>query len=210
MPKSRASGLLEADHATDRLRELIVDGHLAPGERLVERSLADRLGLSRVPVREALQTLVSEGFATVRPTGGVAVRRHRRTEVAELLEISHALDAVAARRMLQDGTALTPLHEVLQDGERALAEGRSDDATALNARFHEVLLEIAPSPMVRETTRPLRRLLRWLLRQHPDAGTIHREHVELVDALAARDADRLEQVLLAHARTSRHALEETR
>ena len=210
MPKTRIAGRLDADQATDRLRELIVDGQLAPGDRLVERSLATQLGLSRVPVREALQNLVGEGFATARPTGGVTVRRHGREEVAELLEISHALDAVAARRVLQARTDLAPLRAVLADADRALTEGRSTEAAALNARFHEVLLEIAPAPMVRETTRPLRRVLRWLLRQHPDAATIQHEHVGLVDALEAGDADRFEHLLLAHARTSRQALQETR
>lgn len=210
MPKSRAAGALEVDQATDRLRELIVDGDLSPGDRLIERSLATTLGLSRVPVREALQNLIGEGFATARPTGGVAVRRHGRQEVAELLEISHALDAVAARRLLAARTDLAPLRTVLDDAGHALAEGRLTEATALNARFHEVMLEIAPAPMVRETTRPLRRVLRWLLRQHPDAATIQREHAALVDVLEAGDADRLEHLLLDHARTSLEALEETR
>lgn len=67
---------LDRDRAVTTLRGLIVDGRLTPGQRLVERTLASELGLSRVPVREALQILVAEGFAAERPTGGVVVRQH--------------------------------------------------------------------------------------------------------------------------------------
>lgn len=210
MPKSRAQGALAVDDATDRLRALVVSGEIAPGERLVERHLAERLGLSRIPVREALQTLVAEGFAVERRTGGVAVREHRADDVAELLEIAHALDAVACRRMLVARTDVAELREVLDRGARALAEDRHADAVELNARFHAVLTDLAPAPMVRETTRPLRQVLGWLLRRHADPGLIHAQHVSLVDALESGDGARLEQVLGAHARTSLEALEGTR
>lgn len=210
MPKSRVAGALEVDHTVDALRSLIVDGDLAPGERLVERPLAERLGTSRVPVREALQRLVADGFAASRPTGGVVVRQHDDEEVAELLEISHALDAVAARRLQRAGTDLAPLHEVLAATRRALDVGDHVAAVASNARFHEVLTDLSPAPVVRETSAPVRRLLDWLMRQHADAAVVHDEHVALVEALASDDAERLESVLRQHARTSLAAWEATR
>ncbi|WP_375002897.1 GntR family transcriptional regulator [Aeromicrobium sp. CTD01-1L150] len=210
MPKSRTAGLLDVDHATAHLRELIIDGRLRPGDRLVERTLAETLELSRVPVREALRALVAEGFAIERPTGGVAVRDHDADEVLELLEVSHALDAVAARRMLAEATDVTPLRTVLAEAERAVSDDHHEAAMQANARFHEVLVRTAPAPVVREMTATLRTRLRWLLQQHADPAAIHREHVALTDALQAGDDQRVDALLAQHLLTSRAALEEVR
>lgn len=210
MPKSRTAGLLEVDHATAHLRELIIEGRLRPGDRLVERALAETLELSRVPVREALRALVAEGFAVERPTGGVAVRDHDADEVLELLEISHALDAIAVRRMLATATDVSPLRAVLGEAERAVADGHHEAAMRANARFHEVLVRTAPAPVVREMTASVRTRLRWLLQQHADPAAIHREHVALTDALEAGDRAQVDALLSEHLRTSRDALEEVR
>lgn len=208
MPKTRRDGALDADRATDVLRDLIVAGDLVPGQRLVERRLADWIGVSRVPVREALRRLVVEGFATERATGGVAVRDPSATEVAELLEVAHALDGVAVRRLLEAGTDLAPLRTLLVRTRSAIDGGRTSDAVRFNAEFHLLLLDLAPAPTVRRTARPLRRVLGWALQQHPDPAPVHAEHVALVDALEAGDAARVDAVLQQHVRTSRTALAE--
>ncbi|MGJ9413375.1 GntR family transcriptional regulator [Aeromicrobium sp. CF4.19] len=207
MPKSRSASTLDSELAARKLRSLIRSGELAPGDRLVERPLAERLGLSRVPVREALRELVTDGFAAERPTGGVVVRRHSTAEVEELLEISHALDAVAVRRLLDEPSSrLEPVRRVLAEAEKAL---RGDDtvmAVEANARFHAVLLDVAPTPMLRELTTPLRGRLHWLLQQHADPADIHHEHAALVEAIAAGDRAATERLLATHLATSRAAL----
>ena len=81
----------------DRIRLRIVDGTIAPGARLVERNLAVELGVSRVPVREALRDLVAEGYAIDRATRGIAVRDYPAAEIDELFEIRAALEGVLLR-----------------------------------------------------------------------------------------------------------------
>ncbi|WP_370186474.1 GntR family transcriptional regulator [Aeromicrobium sp.] len=208
MPKTRREGALDADRAADVLRDLIVAGDLVPGQRLVERRLADWIGVSRVPVRQALHQLVVEGFATERPTGGVAVSDLSPDQVSELLEVAHALDAVAVRRLLAARTDLSSLRALLVRAGSAIDGGREADAVRLNAEFHVRLLDIAPAPTVRRTARPLRRVLGWALQQHADPAPVPAAHVALVDALEQGDADRVEAVLAQHVRTSRAALAE--
>ncbi|MCO7239391.1 GntR family transcriptional regulator, partial [Aeromicrobium sp. CnD17-E] len=143
MPKTRREGALDADRAADVLRDLIVAGDLVPGQRLVERRLADWIGVSRVPVRQALHQLVVEGFATERATGGVAVSDLSPDQVSELLEVAHALDAVAVRRLLAARTDLSSLRALLVRAGSAIDGGREADAVRLNAEFHLRLLDLA-------------------------------------------------------------------
>ncbi|MDN5726594.1 MAG: GntR family transcriptional regulator [Propionibacteriales bacterium] len=203
MPKSRSASELHRDRAVSVIRDLVTSGVVSPGDRLVERTLSSELALSRVPVREALQVMVAEGFAAERPTGGVVVRQHTLDEVAELLDISHALDAVAVRRLDQAGVAA--LLETTTAAGRALEAGDHAAAVRANADFHDVLLG-AGSSVLREVSTPIRARLRWLMEQHHDPRQMHREHLALIDAVAGGKAERITTVLDQHLATSRAAL----
>src|SRR5882757_3844686 len=86
------------------LRQEIIAGRLGPGDRLVERELADRFGVSRVPVREAIRALVAEGFVTFETPRRTVVRRLTRTDVTELFELREALEVYAAGRAAERAT----------------------------------------------------------------------------------------------------------
>lgn len=129
-PAARTGALSEAPHGSrpdqvyGRLRDLIVQGSLAPGSRIVETGIADRLGVSRTPVREALQRLQQEGFVTGAPgaqQSRLTVAPLTRDDVHELLDIVGALEGLGARR-----AAALPAPE-----RRALAK----ELRALNQEF---------------------------------------------------------------------------
>lgn len=192
----------------DAIRALIVDGDIPPGTRLVERTLADRVGVSRVPVREALRDLVAEGYAVARATGGIAVRDYPAEEVAELFEIRGALEAILLRRATGgvSPAETARLRSCLAQTAADLAAGDRSAAVAGNAQFHEVLAEVAAGPLLRELLDGLRDRMRWLLRQHDDPATIHAEHVALLDAMLAGDLTLVESLAEQHLSTSRAAM----
>ena len=88
------------DSVREAIRELVIGGELRPGDRLVERQLADRLGVSRVPVREALRQLAHEGLVDERPTRGMVVRRLDDEDVEALFEVREALERILCRRVV--------------------------------------------------------------------------------------------------------------
>lgn len=189
------------------VRALIVSGELRPGTRLVERTLAERLGVSRVPVREALRDLVAEGYAATRATGGIAVRDYPTEEVAELFEIRGALESILLRRATG---GVSPegerrLRACLDATGSALAMGDRAGAVAGNARFHEVLADVAAGPLLRGLLDGVRERMRWLLRQHEDPAAMHAEHVALLDAVLAGDLPGVELLAAHHLATSRAA-----
>lgn len=193
---------------TDRLRDLIVGGELAPGARLVERTVADRYGVSRVPVREALATLLSEGFLEQRPTRGLVVRHPDDDELDQLLEVREGLETALCVRLATAGDAarLEGLDATLAAAEGALS--RSDDAAAVaaNADFHRALVDADPDGLAAGLLRPLSARLGWLLRQHADPRPLHDEHVLIRAALGARDVALVRRLVRRHVRTSRAAL----
>lgn len=185
-----------------------MDGSLAPDARLVERNLASELGVSRVPVREALRDLVSEGYAIDRATRGIAVRNYPANEVEELFEIRGALEAVLVRHAVvglrNDGELL--LRQCVQQARSALDAGDVDAAVAANARFHEVLTAVAAGPMLQAQLNGIRDRMRWLLRQHGDPGAIIAEHDAMLEAILDQDLPRAESLFQQHLSTSRAAL----
>lgn len=193
--------------ARDAVRALIIDGELPPGARLVERALADRLGVSRVPVREALRDLVAEGYAVTRATGGIAVRDYPADEVAELFEIRSALESVLLRRAIAglSPVAAGQLRDCLDATGESLAAGDRAGAVAGNARFHEVLAEVVAGPLLQGLLDGVRDRMRWLLRQHGDPAAMHVEHVALLDAIGAGDEPTVLRLAEHHLATSRAA-----
>ena len=102
--------------ATLGLRQLLFEGEIAPGERLVELALVERLGVSRTPLRLALTTLEHEGLVESLPGGGFAVRTFSRTEVDDAIEVRGVLEGTAARfaaERLESPTEVRELHEIV-------------------------------------------------------------------------------------------------
>lgn len=164
--------------------------------------------MSRVPVREALRALKREGFAEQRPPRGLVVRHLDAAEVAMLFEVRSALEGVLARRLVEVASDddLARLKAVVDDTDRLGRAGLTAQAVSRNAEFHDVLVELADSPVLAAVVEPVAGRLAWMLSQHAAPTVINDEHQRVVDALAQRDAEAVARVLAEHLESSRTAL----
>jgi DNA-binding GntR family transcriptional regulator len=193
----------ESERVTRRLRDEILDGTRAPGDRLVERDLADELGVSRVPVRDALRTLVGEGLVTPRPRSWAVVREFTASDVADLNEVRAAFEPLAFRLAAQRRTpaGLDRLRATVDAELAAAAAGDAVGARRAAADFHEIVTELAANDLLGELERTMRSRMRWLLGQHGDLVAIAQDHAELYAAIAERDVARVEALATAHVAT---------
>ncbi len=178
---------------TDKLRERILKGGYAPGERLVENKLSAELGVSRIPVREALRALASEGLVLIEPRRGASVAKLSPDIVREMVEVRATLEGLNAKLAAQrrDPGLIAELEAVLQQGMEAAAQGRADELLTLNSRFHEVLGNIAANSVLQEMMRSLRERTAVLF---GPANTVRArqnwdEHAQILQAVIAGDAD---------------------
>jgi DNA-binding GntR family transcriptional regulator len=190
----------ESERVTRQLRDEIVGGLRPPGSKLVERDLAAELGVSRVPVRDALRALVTEGLVTPRPRSWAVVRTFTPADVADLHEIRSALEVLAfrlaAERHTPDG--LARLRADLDRQRAAARAGDAAEARRAGADFHETVVALAANALLSEIERLLQSRMRWLLGQHDDLMAVATEHEALYDAIAASDVDRVEELSREH------------
>ncbi|MDX2541229.1 GntR family transcriptional regulator [Streptomyces sp. WI04-05B] len=182
------------------LREEIIAGRLGPGDRLVERELAERFGVSRVPVREAIRALVAEGFVFFETPRRTVVRRLTRTDVAELFELREALEVYASGLAATRATPVD-LAELAELLDRAAAATAADDAetiTDVNTRFHDRILATAGNSLLISVMEPVDGRLRWLTRRNEEWPHLLAEHRELYDAIASGDPARARAHALTH------------
>lgn len=205
-PASHDRGLL-VEHVFSWLTGAITQGQLGPGQQLRETVLASKLGVSRTPVREAMQLLVNEGLAEVTPTG-TRVAELTVKEVEDLFLTAEVLNGLACRLAVirGDDRALESLdQELAQVEEAALGDDLSRWTIAHN-RLHEHILQMAEN---RSLSRSLGRLSAQMARvRHLDVhqprrlAESTREHRRIVEAIKARDPEAAEQTSRAHSRES--------
>src|SRR5262250_574821 len=114
-----------------RIREMILRGELAPGQRLAEVGLAERLGVSRTPIRQALPALAREGLLAAAGRRGYVVRSFSPEDVLDAIETRGLLEGLAARRIAERGAAPKLLHELrecLQEGDAIVGKRRLESA----------------------------------------------------------------------------------
>lgn len=162
---ARPKPLTRSDATADRLREDILEATLAPGEPLAEAAVAKRLGVSRVPVREALFTLEREGLVEFSPTGRAYVKELTERDVHELYAMRLTLEPTAARLA---APAIRQSPEALQEAVAATARATTlRDVTHLDLAFHELILMASGNVRLLKAWRALRwELGLWLGQFH--------------------------------------------
>jgi DNA-binding GntR family transcriptional regulator len=155
MPTDRAS---LSKVVSEKIRGQILAGRLKPGERLVEDRLSAELGVSRVPVREALRGLSMEGLVRLEPNRGASVTEVTPELLAELVEVRTLLEALNARLAARrhDPEIVALLQDTLRRGNEAAQSGTADELAQLNAEFHERLTEASRNSVLSDIMRSLR------------------------------------------------------
>ena len=211
VPKLERPGPLR-DRVYEALLELITTRALQPGQHLVESELAGHLGVSRQPVREALQRLNTEGWVDLRPAQGAFVHEPTEEEADQLLTVRTLLEAEAARlAAVNAGNAgIAVLEELCAEGERAVDADDVDAAVAMNARFHAKVMELAGNAVLAELAAQVDRRVRWyytpVARQRGLTSWI--EHRALIGAITARDELRASLLMREHTEHTRRSYHE--
>lgn len=195
----------------DMLVESIVSRTLQPGQHLVETELAEQLGVSRQPVREALQWLNNEGWVDLRPGYGAFVHIPTDEEVDQLLAVRALLETEAARLAAAYATAddVAELRDIWQQGVKAVDADDIDGVVAANASLHRRVAELSKNEVLSALASQVDRRVRWyytpIARQRgPESW---REHAELIDSIEAHNQERAEAVMrdhTAHTQKFRH------
>jgi GntR family transcriptional regulator of vanillate catabolism len=222
------SSAAQTTRALLELRDLILGGTLAPGERLSELAVVERLGVSRTPVRAALQRLCEEGLTTALPGGGYAVKSFSERDVHDAIELRGTLEGLAARLAAERGASAADLQQarvLLERLDAVLASDLGEDDFAdyvqYNERLHAVLIAMAGSDLLaREFARtvqlPFASPNGFVMAQAalPQARLIltlaQDQHRQVVEAIEQRQGARAEALMREHAhlaqRNFRYAL----
>jgi len=185
----------------DEIRRAILDGRYEPGARLVEDRLARDFQVSRIPVREALRALATEGLVVVLPRRGAAVASLSSDVAREMVEVRAALEGLnarlAARRREPD--LLEAIQDVLTKGNAATA-GKLDQLNSLNAEFHDLLARAGRNSILGDLMRSLRDRTDMLFPRlnREQARKTWDEHAAILQAVIAGDADLAELLAERH------------
>ncbi|WP_306191234.1 MULTISPECIES: GntR family transcriptional regulator [unclassified Streptomyces] len=211
VPRLERPGPLR-DRVYEALLELITTRALQPGQHLVESELAGHLGVSRQPVREALQRLNTEGWVDLRPAQGAFVHEPTEEEADQLLTVRTLLEAEAARlaAVNADEAGVAALEELCAQGERAVADDDVDAAVTLNARFHATIMDLAGNAVLAELAAQVDRRVRWyytpVARQRGGQSWV--EHRELIAAVTDHDEQRATRLMREHTEHTRRSYHE--
>jgi len=195
-PASEAGRLSNTQRAYNELKRRILDNEMPAGYQALEQELAELLGMSRTPVREALIRLANEGMVEVRPRHGMRVLPISAQDIREIYDVLTSLESTAAELVARNGLSqerLETLNRAVRDMDDALA---ADDMLAwadADERFHELLVEYSGNERLRAMVRTCwdqaHRVRIATLRMRPKPLDSNTEHAEVVDAIARGDAD---------------------
>ena len=208
-----------------QLREMILAGEMAAGERISELVLAERLGISRTPIRAALMRLEQEGMLEAAGGRGYKVRVLSEDDVSDAIELRGTLEGLAARMAAERGVTealLTKALRCLDAIDRVLsAQNWGDEAfsgyVALNSEFHDILLEMSGSSFMQRELERVKRLPfaspSGFVVAGSDSPRAHRslilaqeQHREVIDAIEHREGARAEALMKEHSRIARRNL----
>jgi GntR family transcriptional regulator of vanillate catabolism len=211
-----------------QLREMILAGELAAGERIAELAIVERLGISRTPIRAALMRLEQEGMLEAMAGGrGYRVRVFSEADVSDAIELRGTLEGLAARLAAErgvDAQLLARAARCLDAIDRVLdAAGWGDEAfsryVALNSEFHDVLLEMSGSAFMQRELERVKRLpfaspsgfvvaRAESPRAHRSLMLAQEQHRQVLEAIEQREGARAEALMKEHSRIARRNLRE--
>ena len=175
-----------------QIRQMILDGELKPGQRLVEGQLAQRLGVSRNPVREAMRSLEATGLIEVVPRRGAHVCAIDKCEVHHIQQIRILVEGYAVEQAAerQDPDSIQRIRECMEEGRRATERGDAVSAARCHREFHIAVEKAAGIPFLQQVLDPLRAQTELVFSVVTDSRGIitWEEHQDIYNAIASGDA----------------------
>ncbi|MCK0197542.1 GntR family transcriptional regulator [Ancylobacter sp. 6x-1] len=196
------------NRAYSALKEVIVSLNIydQPHEvRLDERQLAQSLGVSRTPVREAMAQLEREGFVHSVPRRGIYVVRKTKAEVIEMIQVWAALESLAARLITQhcSDEAIARLRQMFTTFEDGTLHAKLDEYSEINIQFHQTIIAMGGNGMLVNLAENLfthmRMIRRKTIGEENRAARSIQDHLAIIQALEARDTERAEHLVKMHA-----------
>jgi len=199
-PISRTS--LHAE-VTERVRQLIVESKIQPGERVPELQISQDLGVSRTPIREALKVLASEGLVELLPLRGAIVKKFSTKDAADMLEVMSLIETFAAQKACKaDQTEIDHILSLHEKMKLLYEKGKRPAYFDLNQKIHDGIVSMANNEtlsMVHATLSKRMRSLRYSGNNIPENWSdALAEHEEVAQALGLRDSKRIARAIQLH------------
>ncbi len=199
-------------HVLETLRQAIIGGQMASGNRMVENRIAESLGISRTPVREALHKLEREGLIKKQPKGGFIVLGLDRNDIQETFGIRSILESYAARLAAENHRPeeLASLEKKIEEYQRSLDGSESDALLRINTEFHDMLYALSHSPrlirMINDLRDQIYRFRAIILKKETMAKASNEDHRQMINLMRLRDGDSVEKLVRAHILRGRDAV----
>ena len=200
------------DVVFNTLRQAILKGELKPGERLMEIALAERLGVSRTPIREAMRKLEQEGLVVMIPRRGAQVANITEKDLNDVLEVRIALENVAIEkacaRMTED--EMSRLWLAAKEFEHTIAEGNLVKLAEADVAFHEIIYQASDNKRLIQVLNNMReQIYRYRVEYLKDEETrnlLVKEHEEIYEAIRNRDVKQAQEISYQHIENQREAI----
>lgn len=200
------------DVVFNTLRQAILTGELKPGERLLEIHLADKLGVSRTPVREAIRQLEQEGLVVMMPRKGAQVAHITEKSMSDVLEIRLALDEFAAELACQRITdsEINDLTDACTNFEKAVSDGDIRGITTADVDFHDIIFKACRNPRLSQIVNNLaEQMYRYRFEYIKDASgwqSLITEHRMITDAIVKRDVEMAKSAIHVHIKNQENSI----
>jgi DNA-binding GntR family transcriptional regulator len=192
------------EHVFESLKHSIIRGKISSGEWLVESHIAETLGISRTPVREAIHKLEREGLIERQPRGGFTVLGLDRNDIEETFGIRSVLEGYAARlaAVKHDPQELEDLENKIDEFQNALDRKKMKLLPTINTEFHDLLYGLSKSPKLINMINGLRdqiyRYREMILKERKFASTSNLDHKQMLKYIRKQDAEGAERLVRDH------------
>ena len=199
-------------HVFDNLKQAIIKGNISPGEWLVESHIAQMLGISRTPVREAIHKLERERLIERQPRGGFTVLGLNREDIEETFGIRSVLEGYAARlaTIKHQPKELKGLEEIIGNFQDCIDKKQMGPLPGINTEFHDLLYALSKSPRLIHMINALRdqifRFRQIILKDNKFANISNNDHKQMLDLMRKRDAEGVEKLVREHILRGRDAV----
>lgn len=194
-----------ADQVYEYLSDSIIEGKIKPGEKLVEKDLSQKFGVSRSPLRECFRILEADGLITINPRKGTYVKDFSRKEVEDVFLVRATLEALAAKLAIQNITEkeIATLNDLVTRMDEAITKGNTKSFYELNIFFHNLFIKAANNEVLEKTLNTLRKgiwlRITFLYFNSPSALTpSNNKHREIVEAFVKKDPVSVERLVEEH------------